>query len=161
MRFVLILLTLIFLGCGGSKYFYWDVNLSVKNSYKKNVAVKITLPDYLKSGYIIGLKGEKFLYLNYQIPETAEKFYGDYLIKKLRNLGINAKLYPWAYNYKPKKVYKIKISDYYVDLRKKEVVLKIECCKEKFVFIQPYKNDYLKAYKEVYDKMIKKIEGVI
>ena len=157
MNKILFFLVFLFIGCGSSEYFYWDVNVS--KSVKKKVPISISFPDYMKSGYVVGMDGDKFIYLNYQIPETVEKFYGEYLIKSLQKYGIGARIYPWGFNRKINHVVNIKIIDYYIDLKNKRAVLRVGCCNKRYVFEKKYKDNYLKAYKEVFDEMIKKIGG--
>ena len=156
----LIMFLFLFSGCAGSKYFYWDVNLSTRKVNKTD-CVFISFPDYMKSGYVAGVKDMKFVFLNDEIPESVENFYGSYLKKKLKNYGIGIKFYPWECNKKPKNIYRIRIIDYYIDLLHKKAVLKVECCGKNMIFEKKYKNDYLAAYKDVFDQFIKKIGGML
>jgi hypothetical protein len=159
MRLIFIILMFFFIGCGDSKYIYWDLN--VKKKSNKEIAVSLSFPDYMKAGYLVAKEGNEFIFLNKQIPERVESFYGGYLKKSLLRYGFKVKIYPWEFDYIPKKVYNIAIIDYYIDLKNKEVLLKAECCK-KIIFIKKsYRNDYLKSYRDVFDIFIKKLGGMI
>ena len=159
MRIVFFILLIFFTGCGGSKYFYWDVNLSTKA--KKEIPLSLNFPDYMKSGYVVAKDGEKLIFLKKEIPESVEKFYGGYLRKSLKKYGIDAKNYPWDYENKPKKIFFVNIYDYYVDLKNKEAVLKAECCNRYFDIKKKYKKEWMGAYKGAFDEFIKKLGGLL
>ncbi len=163
-KYLSFLILFFLIGCSsGTQYFYWDINFPIqkKETVKKSIPVEIILPDYLKSGKILLLKNQKFIFSKYEIPSTPDEFYSRYFINRLSMMGIEAKLYPWDYDYVPKKIYKIRIIDYFVNTDKKEVLLKAVFKNKKMIFKQKYKNDFLNAYKKVYNKLIKKVGGML
>ena len=145
-----LLIVLLFLGCASDKYLYWHAK---ESKVQKNIGVALELPDYMLSGNIVGIKNGKMVLLKDKINEVPCDFYMNYISK-----ATGFKNYPWDFRDKPKKIIKIKILDYYVDFDKKDVLLDVFVNQKRKKFIKKFDKDYLKAYKEVFDKLINYIK---